>query len=64
MSDIKKEMEAYKKVWNTIRTSEYKHFENGSVLKVLTNFYNMYKDSNRYSELMDDYAAKLNELES
>ena len=63
MSDIKKEMEAYKKVWDTIRTAHYVHFENGSVLNLINNFGNMY-NSNRYYELMHDYTTKLKQLET
>jgi hypothetical protein len=63
MSDMKKEMEAYKKVWDTIRTAHYTHFENGSVLNLINNFGNMY-NSNRYYELMHDYTAKLKQLET
>lgn len=60
---MKTEMEAYTKVWNTIRTSYYIHFENGSVLNLINNFKNMYNSKVRYDELMLDYKAKLKELE-
>jgi len=63
MSEMKKEMQAYMKVWNTIRTSHYIHFENGSVLNLINNFGNMYSSSKGYYELMNDYKAKLKELE-
>ena len=64
MSELKKEMEAYTKVWNTIRTAHYHHFENGSVLKLINNFGNMYNSSKGYYELLDDYNAKLKQLET
>ena len=55
---------AYTKVWNTIRTAQYIHFENGSVLNLINNFYNMYKDKTRYDELMGDYVTKLKQFEN
>ena len=55
-------MEAYMKVWNTIRTCNYNHMANGSVLKLINNFNNMYKDKARYNELMSDYNNKLNSI--
>lgn len=50
------------KVWNTIRTCNYIHLENGSVLRLINNFNNMYKDRARYDELMKDYNNKLNSI--
>jgi hypothetical protein len=50
------------KVWNTIRTCNYNHMANGSVLKLINNFNNMYKDEARYNELMQDYNNKLNSI--
>jgi len=55
-------MKAYMKVWNTIRTCNYIHLKNGSVLKLINNFNNMYKDKARYNELMSDYNNKLNSI--
>ena len=55
-------MKAYMKVWNTIRTCNYIHLENGRVLKLINNFNNMYKDKARYNELMSDYNNKLNSI--
>lgn len=56
-------MTAYTKVWNTIRTAKYIHFENGSVLNLINNFGNMYSSSS-YKELMNDYNVKLKQLET
>ena len=64
MSEMKKEMQAYMKVWNTIRSAHYVHFENGSVLNLINNFGNMYNSSNGYYELLNDYNAKLKQFES
>jgi hypothetical protein len=64
MSEIKKEMAAYTKVWNTIRSAHYIHFENGSLLNLINNFGNMYNSSNSYYELLNDYKAKLKQFES
>ena len=55
-------MKAYMKVWNTIRTCNYNHMINGSVLRLINNFNNMYKDKARYDELMKDYNNKLNSI--
>jgi len=55
-------MKAYMKVWNTIRTCNYNHMTNGSVLRLINNFNNMYKDRARYDELMKDYNNKLNSI--
>jgi hypothetical protein len=55
-------IEAYTKVWNTIRTSQYIHLKNGSVLRLIDNFYNIYKDKTHYNQLMGDYNDRLNEL--
>jgi hypothetical protein len=57
-------MIAYTKVWNTIRSAQYVHFENGSVLNLINNFGNMYNSSNSYYELLNDYKAKLKQFES
>lgn len=57
-------MKAYMKVWNTIRTCNYIHLKNGSVLKLINNFNNMYKDTARYNELMSDYNNKLNSIDN
>ena len=46
---------AYTKVWNTIRTAQYVHLINGSVLNLINNFNKMYNDEVRYGELMEDY---------
>ena len=53
---------AYTKVWNTIRSAGYIHLTNGSVLNLINNFNNMYKDEVRYNELMSDYNNKLNSI--
>jgi hypothetical protein len=53
---------AYTKVWNTIRTAQYIHLINGSVLNLINNFNKMYNDEVRYNELMGDYTAKLNNI--
>ena len=53
---------AYTKVWNTIRTAQYVHLINGSVLNLINNFNKMYNDEVRYIELMEDYRAKLKNI--
>jgi len=53
---------AYTKVWNTIRTAQYVHLINGSVLNLINNFNKMYNDEVRYGELMSDYKAKLKNI--
>lgn len=53
---------AYTKVWNTIRTAQYIHLTNGSVLNLINNFNLMYDDKVRYNELMKDYNNKLNSI--
>jgi len=53
---------AYTKVWNTIRSAGYIHLTNGSVLNLINNFNNMYKDEVLYNELMSDYNNKLNSI--
>ena len=53
---------AYTKVWNTIRTAQYVHLINGSVLNLINNFNKMYNDEVRYVELMEDYRAKLKNI--
>jgi|TARA_B110000977_G_scaffold16873_1_gene20658 uncharacterized protein YktA (UPF0223 family) len=53
---------AYTKVWNTIRTAQYVHLINGSVLNLINNFNKMYNDEVRYGELMEDYRAKLKNI--
>lgn len=53
---------AYTKVWNTIRTAHYIHLTNGSVLNLINNFNKMYNDEVRYVELMEDYRAKLKNI--
>ena len=53
---------AYTKVWNTIRTAQYIHLTNGSVLNLINNFNLMYNDGVRYNELMKDYNNKLNSI--
>lgn len=55
-------IEAYTKVWNTIRTAQYIHLTNGSVLNLINNFNLMYNDGVRYNELMKDYNNKLNSI--
>ena len=50
---------AYTKVWNTIRTAQYVHLINGSVLNLINNFNKMYNDEVRYIELIEDYNSKL-----
>lgn len=55
---------AYTKVWNTIRSAEYQHLVNGSIMNLINNFYNMYKDKARYDELMSDYVTKLKQFEN
>jgi|TARA_B110000495_G_scaffold142455_1_gene125419 hypothetical protein len=53
---------AYTKVWNTIRTAQYVHLINGSVLNLINNFNKMYNDEVRYIELMEDYNSKLKNI--
>jgi len=53
---------AYTKVWNTIRTAQYVHLINGSVLNLINNFNKMYNDEVRYRELMEDYNSKLKNI--
>jgi|TARA_B110000285_G_scaffold19892_1_gene19322 uncharacterized protein YktA (UPF0223 family) len=53
---------AYTKVWNTIKTAQYVHLINGSVLNLINNFNKMYNDEVRYGELMEDYRAKLKNI--
>ena len=53
---------AYTKVWNTIRTAQYIHLINGSVLNLINNFNKMYNDEVRYRELMEDYNSKLKNI--
>ena len=53
---------AYTKVWNTIRTAQYVHLINGSVLNLINNFNKMYNDKVRYAELMEDYNTKLKNI--
>ena len=53
---------AYTKVWNTIRTAQYVHLINGSVLNLINNFNKMYNDEVRYVELMEDYNSKLKNI--
>jgi len=53
---------AYTKVWNTIRTAQYVHLINGSVLNLINNFNKMYNDEVRYGELMEDYNSKLKNI--
>ena len=53
---------AYTKVWNPIRTAQYVHLINGSVLNLINNFNKMYNDEVRYGELMEDYRAKLKNI--
>ena len=53
---------AYTKVWNTIRTAQYVHLINGSVLNLINNFNKMYNDEVRYTELMEDYNSKLKNI--
>ena len=53
---------AYTKVWNTIRTAQYVHLINGSVLNLINNFNKMYNDEVRYGELMEDYRTKLKNI--
>ena len=53
---------AYTKVWNTIRTAQYVHLINGSVLNLINNFNKMYNDEVRYIELMEDYNTKLKNI--
>jgi hypothetical protein len=53
---------AYTKVWNTIRTAQYVHLINGSVLNLINNFNKMYNDEVRYGEPMEDYRAKLKNI--
>ena len=53
---------AYTKVWNTIKTAQYVHLINGSVLNLINNFNKMYNDKVRYAELMEDYNSKLKNI--
>ena len=53
---------AYTKVWNTIKTAQYVHLINGSVLNLINNFNKMYNDEVRYIELMEDYNSKLKNI--
>lgn len=53
---------AYTKVWNTIKTAQYVHLINGSVLNLINNFNKMYNDKVRYAELMEDYNTKLKNI--
>lgn len=50
---------AYTKVWNTIRTAQYIHLTNGSVLNLINNFGNMYSKGKEYTELLSIYNDKL-----
>ena len=53
---------AYTKVWNTIKTAQYVHLINGSVLNLINNFNKMYNYKVRYAELMEDYNSKLKNI--
>ena len=50
---------AYMKVLRTIQSAEYKHFENGSVMNLISNFGNMYNKKDEYRQLMLVYERKL-----
>ena len=47
------------KVLRTIQSAEYKHFENGSVMNLISNFGNMYNKKDEYRQLMLVYERKL-----
>lgn len=57
-------MEAYKKVFDTIITSRYKHLKNGSVMNLISNFYTIYKKEEEYNELLSVYEYKLSLIEN
>jgi len=57
-------MEAYKKVFDTIITSQYKHLKNGSVMRLISNFYTIYKKKEEYNELLSVYEYKLSLIEN
>lgn len=56
--------EAYKKVFDTIITAQYIHLENGSVRRLISNFYNTYRQEELYKELLSTYEYKLSLIEN
>ena len=57
-------IESYKKVFDTIITAEYKHLKNGSVMRLISNFYTIYKKEEEYKELLSTYEYKLSLIEN
>jgi hypothetical protein len=56
--------EAYKKVFDTIITAEYKHLKNGSVMNFISNFYTIYRKEEEYNELLSTFEYKLSLIEN
>lgn len=55
--------EAYEKVLETIKTSQYIAIENGSVKNLINNFTNMYNDKGLTKSLNKIYKQKLKEYQ-
>ena len=56
-------MEAYMKVYKSIKSADYIHLKNGSVMNLINNFNNIYNSETRYKELIFDFDQKLKMFE-
>ena len=56
--------EAYRKVYKVIMESHYQHLKNGSVINLISNFYNTYRHEEMYKQLLSFYNQKLSLIEN